>query len=534
MDIKYYNISSTGRSVQKNQTKQRKEVSFGNNAPLYAVKNATFIKKFLPQMAYAASIATTVGYFVGSMGLFYDSYKENGDSVKAMFQKKPKIVKPAEQPVAKPGDKLIQMMGLKKIEATIEKTEEAGVKTITTSTKFGKIGMNFAKIGIAASSLAGIACGLGEGIPTMALGEATNVGAAPIIETPIGTGLFGIGIASIFSGLALENTPELKLNHYKLMAAESFSDKTKMIAKNMGGVGKEVLKAVGKLVANIYKPKFWKENLVHSTPKHIVFSESVNKDGLVTISRKLRHNRNYLMHAASFTLGLGGVGIIAASILRKNKAQKAALKAEEGGFLFDNIGMTRLGFDKLTAGHKSAGSSFAIGGIINAVSQFMGIDNKDGRAMQWLGIALVFVGFSIDRRGRLKKEMADAVKRTELTDVFREWKIDLSKIVDKNELKTLLKELKKGEPVTNIKFNNIESTLKETAEGTFKKGQEVGVIEAALEKYVGKLDKSKEKPFQIKDSAFEVKEISEFNEVTAVLKKCTKKIFGSENPIPEP
>lgn len=117
------------------------------------------------------------------------------------------------------------------------------------------------------------------------------------------------------------------------------------------------------------------------------------------------------MHASSFVLGLGGAGVILFSFINNKKAQKKSLNVEEGGFLVDNFGMTKYGLDKFTTGAKGAGSSYAVGGVINSLSQFMGIDNKSGRAMQWLGISLVFLGFSMDRGKTLRKALANSKKR---------------------------------------------------------------------------------------------------------------------------
>jgi len=295
-------------NLGKPVTEKRKEVSF-TSTPLYVVKNKNIFKKVLPVAAFVGSLLGSVGYLIGGSGLFYDLYKEK--------QTKPQGV---------------------------EKSED-GVKTITTSTNLGKTAMNFTKIGMTATAISGIACGLGEGIPLMALGEATNLSSAKIIETPIGTGLFGIGIASIFAGLALDNTPNLKLNEFELMAEKSRLKKTKIYLKNMLTTGKEISLSIFQVSRNIFNPKWIKENILQGTPKTVVFSEAINKDGKVIFNKMLRHNKNYLMHAASFTLGLGGFGLMISSFLKEKKAERTSLKVEEAGFLFDNIVMTRYGLD---------------------------------------------------------------------------------------------------------------------------------------------------------------------------------------------
>lgn len=108
-----------------------------------------------------------------------------------------------------------------------------------------------------------------------------------------------------------------------------------------------------------------------------------------------------------------------------------------------------------------------------------------------------------------------------MTDVIREWRVDLSKIVDKNypeDLKKLFQELQKGKKVTNEKFNNIEKVFSETASNNFRKTED---ISKELSSQLGK---------EIADN-FKVKKIADFEETKNVLKICTKKIFGSENPI---
>jgi len=504
--LKLINISNHNHnSFRKSQNGFKKDinVSFSSlPAPIYAVKNSNALKNALPIVAFIGSAMSALGYFVGGAGLFYDlSYEKK-------LKKKPIVPPPA-------------LTNYRHFYTPKKPETDEGVKTITTSTKIGKICMDFTKVGMMASGIAGVACGLGEGLPIMAIGEATNLGAANIIETPIGTGIFGIGIASIFSALALDNTPELKLNPLHLMAESSISKKLKMIGKNIISTGKEILTSVKQIGQNLFKPSFVKDNFLSGTPKTIVFEERINKDGIGNISKLLRHNKNYLMHAASFTLGIGGVSLIISSLLKAKKAQKASLRAEEGGFLFDNFGMTRYGIDKLSTGGKAAGIPFAVGGVINAISQFMQIDNKDGRAMQWLGISLVFLGFSVDRGKFLKKALANSKARTELTDIVRQWKFDLSELFknDPKELKKLLNEIKNGKPVSNQKFIEFENNFNKTFEGEFKNTNQA---KSLLEANLGKETSDK----------FIVQEIADCEKTKEILTICTEKMFGSKNPAP--
>lgn len=478
MIINSINSNNIGR---KNFT-PKENVSFkAGSTPLYAVKNSNMLKKGLPTIAFLSSLTASLAYLVGATGLFYDIQKSGG------LKNNPK---------------------------------KEGVDTIEGNTKFGKIAVNAGKIAVLCTSIGGVACGLGEGIPLMALGEATNIGSASIINTPLGTGIFGIGIASIFAGLALENTPELKFNQFEIMAENSNAKRAQMILKNTGVIAKEISSSVFQVARNLFKPGFLRDNIIQGTPKTVVFKEEINRDGKVIFSKVLRHNKNYIMNAASFVLAIGGAGLVLSSIFDNKKSQKLSLKVEEGGFLFDNFGMTRYGFDKVTTGGKSAGLSYAIGGIINAVSQFVGLDNKDGRALQWLGISGVFLGFSIDRGKHLRAALKEAKQRPELTQVVREWKFNLSNLVkDKNELKKLQKEIKTGQPVTDKRFIDLENKFKNAIGSDFKPTEN---IKKELEKQLGK-----EIFANIKSQ-----EVDDFEGTKKVLQICTEKIFGSKNPTP--
>lgn len=471
---------------------ENKQISF-TSVPKYKVVNTNAFKKVLPAIAFAGSVLGCLGYLVGGTGLFYDFYKENQN-------------KSSEKKDLHTSNK--------------RKKAEEGVKTITTNTEFGKVGLICGKAACSATAIAGMACGLGEGLPLMAIGEATNLSSSRILETPVGTGLFGIGIASIFAGLALDNTPNLKLNELDVMAEENIGKKAQMILKNMVTTGKEISKSIFEIISHVFDPKFIKENILQGTPKNVVFSEAINEKGKVFITKALRHNKNYMMNAASFTLALGGLGIIASSFLDAKKAQKASLKIEESGFIFDNIGITRYGLDKLTTNGKGAGASFAIGGIINAISQFIGLDNKEGRALQWLGISGVFLGFAIDRGKHLKTTLELAKQRPELTRVIREWKFDLSKLVkDKTELKNLQKEIKMhtdDNPIKNKEFLKLEADFKKIIGETY---QSTECIKEKLELKLGDIS-----------SNFKSQKVADFEKTKNVLEICTEKMFGSKNP----
>ena len=145
-----------------------------------------------------------------------------------------------------------------------------------------------------------------------------------------------------------------------------------------------------------------------------------------------------------------------------------------------------MGLDRYTTMQKPAGSSYAVGGVINAVSQFLGLDNKDGRALQWLGIAFVFLGFSIDRGKTFFKFLENHKTRPELRDAVREWKIDLSKLFKPEELKKLLKEIKKesaDSPITNKEFIKLDAEMKRIL------GNKDEIIDAAVKKKHSEIEK---------------------------------------------
>jgi len=514
----HYSVNNTGFSQFGNFFRKKPKLSapqVQSSVPLYKVKNTNPIKNILPTMAFVGSIMGSVGYILGGSSLLYDLHQDKKNTAKKNLESKSAktiILSKFDNKTSKSETETPQISPTKK---------EDGVKSVKPSTRISKIGMNCTKVGITASSIAGVACGLSEGLPLMALGESTNIASAGIIETPVGTGLFGIGIASIFAGLALDNTPHSKLNPLDVMAAKGTKAKANIYLKNMKNTAKEIGSSVFEMAKNIYKPKWLKENIFQGTPRTVVFTEKINKEGKVFLEKSLRHNKNYLMNAASFTLALGGVGIIGSSFLKSKaakKAQKAGLVVEEGGFLFDNVGITRYGVDKMTNGSKASGIPFAVGGIINAVSQFLGLDNKNGRALQWLGIAPVFLGYAVDRGKHLKQALKLAKQRPELTHVVREWKLNLANVIeDKKELKTLLKEIKTGKEITNSKFNNIESAITGSITERFKETDEVkkelsNKLENGISQHIHN------------------QEVSPYNKTKEILEICTEKIFGSKTP----
>lgn len=404
----------------------------------------------IPVIAAVSSVISAGGYLLGSAGLYYDTYNKSNGSIKRIFL-------PEKEP--------------ENYNSQSVETHE-GVKTITPDSKFAKIGLNGGRVGVAASSLSGITAGLATGNPMMTMGEVIGLTGAPIIETPIGTGLFGIGIATIFSSLAIENTPELMLNKKLLREKKSLFAKAGVILKNMQSVVKEVCISCATLAKNasfLVVPgkhskavKFFKDNIFSSNPKSIVFQELVDKNGKVFIGNKMNMPKNYLLHSASAILGLGGAGVVLFSLLDNKKAQKKSFVVEEAGFLADNVGMTKFGADKLSLARSftdtAGGVGYTIGGVINAASQFMGLDNKQGRAAQWLGIGLVFAGFGVDRFRHLK----NIIKNNKAPKMLmRQWQVNfeeffnLKNAKEEKLFKTTVCAVKKGDKLPGSEFKNV-------------------------------------------------------------------------------
>ena len=477
-------------------------INFGSQLRTYKV-----IKKeslLMPVIAVASSAVCSAGYLIGSTGLYYDNYQKSNGKIKNIFlpkkrhghskaensQENIEIIFPDKDIIKFVLDKSKNPLKYKNdfcmeckpanSEAAEHKGGHEGVRTIVPKSKFAKLGLKAVKIGITASSLAGFTAGITAGIPMMSIGEAINMAAAPCIETPVGTGLFGIGIASIFSGLALENTPELLLDKAKFKAEKSLKGKVKLVLNNVKDSMKEVGSSCTALIKNtfyLFTPKhknavnFFKENIFALTPKKVVIKEMINKEGNVFVETMLKQPKNYLMHAASAVLAVGGGGLVLFSLLNRKKAQKKSLKVEEAGFFTDNIGMTKFGIDKLSMAKNVkdtvGGTGFFVGGIINAISQIMGIDNKQGRAAQWLGVSLVFLGFGIDRGKQLKNIIKNNKKgRQELTRAVRQWEVDLTKLFDvkkpeqKKLLKQTLKAIKTGAEIPESVFGGIMKSFK--------------------------------------------------------------------------
>lgn len=367
----------------------------------------------------------------------------------------------------------------------IQKKDDGGAKTIVPGTAFSKIGLKFAKVGIAFSGIAGIFNGISMGLPLMSLGETLNLCSSPIIETPLGTGLFGIALSFVFSGRALEKDPMLKMDSNTLHNKKGLVAKAGYVVDNMLGCAKSVL-STGKQFAvkttklfNSDKAKrleglnFYRDNVFTFKPKKIVVQEFLNHEGKVVLKTTFQNNP-YLMHAASIVLAKGGTTLAISSLINKKKGQKVGLKTYETGGSLDNLSLSRTGVEKFitarTLPEKVSGALQSLCGVTICSGQ-PGVDEKWGRGIQWVGTALLFAVFAVERFPKAFK----LVKEKALPEsLIRQWEVDLTKLYSRDELKqtvkvgdketsrlnTIIKDIVDGNEITDERLNKVVSSIR--------------------------------------------------------------------------
>jgi len=413
----------------------------GETTVKYLLKKKEY--SWVDSISFITALTTVAGFAGGGYGLLYDHFhdlksgknKGHHNDAKTVenknFSEKFKAFGPSAQ-------KQIIYVGKNGKICT-----EEGAKTIVPSTKTAKLGLVFAKIGIAFSGVAGIFNGISMGLPLMAAGESLNLGASPIIETPLGTGLFGIALAAIFSSRALENDPLLKMDPIKLSEKKGVFAKTKYILNNMKGCAKEVGTSAGVFGKNIGKlfsgktrseaVNFFKDSVFSIKPKGIMIQEFVDAEGVVKVAKTFKNNP-YLMHAASLVLAVGGATLAISSVLKNKFGQKVGLKTYEVGGSLDNLSLSRYGLEKASmAGSPSAklsGKLMGLSGVTIMAGQ-PGVDTKWGRGIQWIGTALLFSVFAVERKANAFKSSGAKEK---FTSLIRQHSIDLTKLYTKAEL----------------------------------------------------------------------------------------------------
>lgn len=493
------------------------------------------LKKKSPQIwdtfSFLTAVTSATGFAIGGAGLLSDYLSKE--------KKQPSLKKNTQVPDS---FKNFETAGLQDTvpESKTDKKKE-GAKTIVPSTKFSKIGLTFAKIGIAFSGIAGIFNGVSMGLPLMAAGEALNLCASPIIETPLGTGLFGIALAAVFSGRALENDPELKLDKSKLKEKEGLKNKASYIWKNIKGCAEEVWrsgKVIGTNLVDLAKKdkrteavSFFRDNVFAIKPKKLVIQEFVDKNGIVTIKRATKNNP-YLMHGASLLLAAGGLTLALSSLLKNSTGQKVGLKTYEVGGSLDNLSLSRWGMEKAAiagAGDpaaKLAGYLLGASGLTILAGQ-PGVDEKWGRGIQWVGTALLFSVFAVER---LPKAFKILKSQPEFTSLMRQWEIDLTKLYSNKDLKPKLASILKG--VSEDKIGEIKDpTVKKMME-VINKVLDKSKYNSSTEDIFAQLKTELESIPELKGKFDDiVKHLGKDDDLTSVmnsLKKQTNEAFISE------
>jgi len=415
----------------------------GETVVKYLLKKKEYPK--IDTLSFLTALTSMTGFAIGGAGLlgdyFYDlktgkNKTDKGNNLKAEI---------IENKNASAVFKDFGTSSGKKVIYISQKSKEEGAKTIIPSTKMSKIGLMFAKVGIAFSGIAGIFNGISMGLPLMAAGETLNLAASPIIETPLGTGLFGIALAAVFSGRALEHDPLLKLDMSKLAQKTNVKEKSLYVLDNVKNCAKEVLNTAGlfgKNIKNLFVKtekagaiNFFKNNVFTIKPKNLVIQEFTNESGNIKKVVTTFKNNPYLMHAASLVLAIGGGILAISSIIKNQTGQKVGLKTYELGGSFDNLSLSRSGWEKAAMASspsgKLAGNLLGLSGLTILAGQ-PGVDTKWGRGTQWLGTALLFAVFAVERKGKAFKSIA---AKEELTSLVRQWSVDLTKLHPGSALK---------------------------------------------------------------------------------------------------
>jgi len=396
--------------------------------------------------AFTFDLISGTCYLVGGTGLLYDfahqkthKYPESKD-----FNVKPfKNAKSFMEFVNKENE---QAFGKT---SEVGKKKSEGVQTIIPESQFAKTGMKFARVAVLVAGVAGVFNGIALDLPLLALGEGITSLSAPIIETPIGTGIFGFGLALINLARVLDKDPEFKLNRDKFNAAskkEKFNlvmDNVTKTFKELGKSTKTIFKNVFGLVTPKYKESFgfFKNEMFSMKPSSIALQEQLTKDGKVILN-KVHVNNPYLMHFAAFGLSVASVSLMVSNLLKMPKTEKASLGAYGFSNGIDNIALSKWGTETYmhakTPSAKVTGGAFALAGA-SLLSGQAGIDKNWGRGLMWNGVGIILLGFGAQTGASVLKALKT---KTINPVVVREWKIVAkNKILSSDLVKTIEEKL---------------------------------------------------------------------------------------------
>jgi len=436
----------------------------------YIPKQITLAKKEIPIidiLSFITAFTGFTGFSIGGAGLLYDFLND-------IRTKKGKIPVPVDSLLDK-NDVFTEFKAKIKTN-TIKNQHKAGVNTVTPNTEFGKIGLQFAKAANGISAAAGVFNGLSMRLPLISVGELINIGASPVLETPFGTGLFGIALASIYAGRALDLDPSLKLDPIKFNSCPTIGKKAFCVYENIINSIKEVLKSSKLFYKNFIglftsdrknSINFFTSNLFSVKPKQLLLQEFVNKEGKTVLKVAFKNNP-YLMHLASLILATGGGILAISSILNFPVGQKIGLRTFNVGNMFDNMSLMRWGMQKSvmsrTAAEKVSGKMCEIAGGGILASQ-PGIDATWGRGIQFVGIAALMASFAFDRTHNVIRLFKNSSTKEELISLVRQWELDLTKIFpDKKSFKenidSIMKSVNQDTEFYNQELKTIYETVK--------------------------------------------------------------------------
>lgn len=466
-------------SFKGSVTKELSKVTIKNAFPetIKGLKDGRVSK--VDALAFSTMGISSIGYLVGGTGLIQDfmvskNKKElTKNNVGSFFieRKKPNTNN-TFTPFA-PKNKIKVIAPIKK---PLEK-KERGCDTIKPKTKFGKIGMNFARMAVTVAGVAGVFNGISMNLPLLAVGEGVTTLSAPIIETPVGTGIFGLGLAVINLARVLDSDPKFKINREEFKKANT-KGKAKLLKKNFAVTfgelfksGKEVAQNTGKLFTKKTKEaqNFFKEKFFSFKPATVVIQEKVDKAGKLIID-KIPQANPHLMHTAALGLSAASLLLITGNLIKSATTEKVALRAYAASNATDNVALSKWGVEKMSSATsttgKTTGGAFAVAGASILAGQ-AGIDKNWGRGLMWEGIGLIMAGFTIERGAMIAKSLKKITPPT----IKRQWKINLNEAMrgEKINKESLNNFYKKIENKLGTKFNENDSEVKKTIESIGKK-----------------------------------------------------------------
>lgn len=398
---------------------------------------------------FSAFVLTSISggcYLVGGSGLLYDFAHQKMNTK------------------GKPAENIFKDIKLTKNK---EKKKTEGAQTIIPETQFAKTGMKFARAAVALAGVAGVFNGVALNLPLLAMGEGVTSLSAPIIETPIGTGIFGFGLAMINLARVLDSNPEFKINRDKFNRATK-KDKAKILINNLTHTTKELghsTKTIFKNLFGIFSSKhkesirFFKDKMFSFKPMAIVLQEQLTKEGKVILN-KVPINNPYLMHAAALGLSVSSLALIGSNLLKQRKAEEVSLRGYGVSNGIDNVALSKWGVERLTSSNnlsgKMTGGAFTVAGLSLLTGQ-AGIDKNWGRGLMWNGVGIILLGFS----AQTGAQVLSALKRKSINPVVaREWSLSFkNKVINSALIKKAETELAKIFKENSLYNKNSDSVL---------------------------------------------------------------------------